>query len=392
MKQPNNIQTADAKAPVTALHTTVSKDGQWRTYHKFTGLMQFIPAGTFYARCKVNGKAVRASLDTDVFTTAKTKLADKLKELREPKHKAGTFAQHLETFKSKTEHDVDLSPTGRVFRLRCADRLVKSWPKLVDMQVDEITPDDVEAWWQKYSVQYNPQFVNHTLVYLRFILRKVAKLTIDPTAEIKPVGVKRKELVLPTMAQFQTIVQAARTSGWPEAEDSGDIIEFLAYSGCRVSEAQGVFWKDVDLVNGQVRVPCAKRRRSSREDDFRLVPIIPPMKTLLQRIQARRNLQPHERVILLDGCRRALTRGCKVAGCKRMTHHDLRHLFASVCIEAAVDIQTISRWLGHSDGGVLAQRIYGHLRKEHSLTMAAKVTFGQAVPENVVQMPQAATA
>jgi hypothetical protein len=40
-----------------------------------------------------------------------------------------------------------------------------------------------------------------------------------------------------------------------------------------------------------------------------------------------------------------------------------------------VDIPTLSRWLGHSDGGALAMRVYGHLRKDHSNAMAEKVIF-----------------
>ena len=47
-----------------------------------------------------------------------------------------------------------------------------------------------------------------------------------------------------------------------------------------------------------------------------------------------------------------------------------RHFFATTCIESGVDIPTISRWLGHKDGGALAMRTYGHLRDEHSLAMS----------------------
>jgi integrase len=60
----------------------------------------------------------------------------------------------------------------------------------------------------------------------------------------------------------------------------------------------------------------------------------------------------------------------------RVTHHDLRHLFATRCIESGVDIPTVSRWLGHKDGGALAMKVYGHLRDQHSVAMAQKVTFG----------------
>lgn len=43
----------------------------------------------------------------------------------------------------------------------------------------------------------------------------------------------------------------------------------------------------------------------------------------------------------------------KKVGMKRITHHDLRHLFATRCIESGMDIPTVSRWLGHKDGGAL---------------------------------------
>ena len=56
-------------------------------------------------------------------------------------------------------------------------------------------------------------------------------------------------------------------------------------------------------------------------------------------------------------------------------HHDLRHLFATRCIENGVDIPTVSRWLGHQDGGALCMKTYGHLRGEHSANEARKVAF-----------------
>jgi len=48
---------------------------------------------------------------------------------------------------------------------------------------------------------------------------------------------------------------------------------------------------------------------------------------------------------------------------------------ATMCIESGVDIPTVSRWLGHKDGGALAMRVYGRLRQEHSFSMVKRVTF-----------------
>ncbi|MDB6029926.1 MAG: hypothetical protein JWM16_264, partial [Verrucomicrobiales bacterium] len=64
------------------------------------------------------------------------------------------------------------------------------------------------------------------------------------------------------------------------------------------------------------------------------------------------------------------------------------HLFATRCIEAGVDIPTVSRWLGQKDGGALAMKVYGHLRDNHSPGMAKKVWFnmppaGSANPDQL---------
>jgi integrase len=71
-------------------------------------------------------------------------------------------------------------------------------------------------------------------------------------------------------------------------------------------------------------------------------------------------------------------------GMERITHHDLRHLFATACIESGVDIPTVSRWLGHRDGGALAMKVYGHLRDHHSAAAARRVSFETSPePENI---------
>jgi integrase len=107
------------------------------------------------------------------------------------------------------------------------------------------------------------------------------------------------------------------------------------------------------------------------------------MAVLLQRLKLR-NPHPNEPVCLVEKCKASLTRACKLAGIHRITHHDLRHLFATRCIESGVDIQTISRWLGHRDGGVLAMKVYGHLRPSHSAEMAKLVSFAASAKKEAV--------
>ncbi len=86
--------------------------------------------------------------------------------------------------------------------------------------------------------------------------------------------------------------------------------------------------------------------------------------------------------MLVRECQKAMNRAANEIGMVRITHHDLRHLFATLCIESGVDIPTVSRWLGHKDGGALAMKVYGHLRDQHSVAMAQRVTFGKIVNES----------
>jgi integrase len=106
--------------------------------------------------------------------------------------------------------------------------------------------------------------------------------------------------------------------------------------------------------------------------------MIPALRRLLEKLREEQQPQSGDRICKLSECQGALTRACRLVGCTRLTHHSLRHLFATRCVESGIDIPTVARWLGHSDGGMLALKIYGHLRREHSQNMAAKVTFGAA--------------
>src|SRR5438067_4549545 len=108
----------------------------------------------------------------------------------------------------------------------------------------------------------------------------------------------------------------------------------------------------------------------------RRVPLIPYARALFERMRGDRPGESLDaKVFGVGECQKALDRACKKVGADRITHHDLRHLFATRCIESGVDIPTVSRWLGHKDGGALAMKTYGHLRREHSIAQAQKVSF-----------------
>ena len=77
--------------------------------------------------------------------------------------------------------------------------------------------------------------------------------------------------------------------------------------------------------------------------------------------------------MLVKSPRIALEGACERLGIEHLRVHDLRHIFATRCLESGVDFPTLAGWLGHKDGGILAAKDYGHLVPDHSSKQAGKV-------------------
>jgi integrase len=56
-----------------------------------------------------------------------------------------------------------------------------------------------------------------------------------------------------------------------------------------------------------------------------------------------------------------------------LCQHDLRHIFATRCVEEGADWKTLAEWLGHEDGGILAAKIYTSSRDDHSFEIAERL-------------------
>ncbi|HWD20816.1 MAG TPA: site-specific integrase [Verrucomicrobiae bacterium] len=148
------------------------------------------------------------------------------------------------------------------------------------------------------------------------------------------------------------------------------LFRFLAFSGVRINEARFITWADVDFQKQMLRARITKNGKT------RWIPFNASLRELLDKLRAAHpDESPEASVMRVFECQKSIDRAAKLTGAKRITHHDLRHLFATRCIENGVDIPTVSRWLGHQDGGALCMKTYGHLRDEHSRNEARKVSF-----------------
>ena len=154
-----------------------------------------------------------------------------------------------------------------------------------------------------------------------------------------------------------------------------DLVELLAYSGMRLSEATALTWPDVDFERGQFTVTGGAK--GTKNHEVRTVPLFPALRSLLERIKAEREggIAPTQRVVPIVTAKTGIRTACLKAGLAHFHHHLCRHFFVSQAIEAGVDFKTIAAWVGHKDGGVLVAKTYGHLRDTHSAEMAKRMTW-----------------
>ena len=376
-------QANRAPVPQTRRQSRLSNDGQWRSFPKVPNLLQYVGSGSYYARIKLRGKTIRRSLDTDVFTTAKLKLLDFLKEERKKRTAVAppTFAEAQRLYEQQLDNDPAVKPQSRQYRRWCIRKLELSWPGLRALRLDEIKQETCREWAAKLSEEIACHYYNNTIATLRLIIdagikehrsRGGAPLE-NPANVLSRVRITQKEMKLPEREHFRELVTnvARESGGWgPRA---ADMIEFLAYSGMRAfSEAPWVTWEDVDWQRKEIIVR-GNPETGTKNSEVRRIPMIPDMEALLTRLKEGRSSSGP--ILEVHKCQGALTRACAKLGIARITHHDLRHLFATRCIESGVDIPTVARWLGHKDGGALAMKVYGHLRNQHSQEMAKKVRF-----------------
>jgi integrase len=284
-----------------------------------------------------------------------------------------TFGEALAVYRQRLEGNPDLKEGAKVYRRKCIVALLKSWPELETSNVARISKDACLGWAEKFATAYSASVYNNTVGTLRMVLdiavEKGARSN-NPAMFVSKRRIEQKQLRLPEPEQFHRFVEAITVgAGWC-SQECADLVQFMAYGGFRKTEAANITWADCDFGRKEMRV------RITKNGEPRLVPMIADMETLLLRIRSARTSEPAESgVMLVHECQKAMDRAARQTGMPRITHHDLRHLFATRCIESGVDIPTVARWLGHKDGGALAMKVYGHLRNQHSQEMAKKVRF-----------------
>ncbi len=242
--------------------------------------------------------------------------------------------------------------------------------------VRNITPRQCEEWLTGRGKTISASSYKHerrTLIALLDYAVRDGLLLDNPAKAALPTRkVPKPKLVIPTREQFQLLVKTIREAD-KRAQDGGNLVELLGYSGMRLGEAINLTWGEIDFERGMFTVTGGAGGTKNLE--ARTVPLFPAMRELLDRIRGQRQPLPAEEVIPIACAQNAIINACRKANLPHFLHHSMRHYFCSNAIEAGIDFKVIAGWLGHKDGGYLVAKTYGHLRDSHSFEMAKRMTF-----------------
>lgn len=240
---------------------------------------------------RVNGRLIIRSLDTKTFTSARLRLPDKLKEIREAEPVGETASGGLErdsTFEtvaklhtSQVNQDPKLKASSREARLRPLAMLRRTWPELFGMEVRRVQAVSINNYiadfqrgkWpclptrakSKTVAGNSPSTFNKLVTCLRNVFDLAVKAHViakNPASELTYKPLRKKLLNLPSKKQFASIIHHIRTKAG-QGRIAADFVEGLAYSGMRLEEAATQTWGYLDHERRMMTVNGTKADGSS---------------------------------------------------------------------------------------------------------------------------------
>jgi integrase len=133
-----------------------------------------------------------------------------------------------------------------------------------------------------------------------------------------------------------------------------DIIMIYINTGCRVAELDSILVKHIDFDKNEIFIDGTKTKGSKRA-----MPIMPPIKPILERLTANRNgeekLFPTHTINTIRNFHKPIKAKTKI----KFTLKDYRHTFATNCKDNGIPSSVYFRWFGWSDD-TMARKVYTH--------------------------------
>ena len=262
---------------------------------------------------------------------------------------------------------------------RILDKLIA--PRIGGIELDALTPDDVQGWINALAKQFAPVTVRKALVLLRSAMTQAVerdRLAKNPTRTVKA---PKMESPKPNSLDERGRAKVAQFVAIDPSSPVNIGIALALYLGLREGEVCGLTWGAVDLKRRTLSISKTIGHEGSKwyvkepktGGSKRELYIPDP---LLSALSVRRKLMNEERIqtglklasLFVTGGAdgsfmqphylstkwRRIADALELVGTqdRRPTFHDLRHTFATAAIAHGVDIKTVSSSMGHANAAM----------------------------------------
>ena len=333
----------------------------------------------YYAQLRIDGRPKRIPLDAATLDQARAELEKTRTRNREGKLPSPGYRPIFSTFAGEylasPIHAQKKRSTRGVY-----GAILERWKAhLGSVRLDKITDVMLNAYREKRLAQgVTARTVNKEMAPFYSVLTLANDRglisSLPRVRQLKEKESPKRPLLSPE--DVDCLLHHCTSDVTKNADVLRYYLRFLVLTGAREKEALRVRWADVDLGQRSVTIGADA---DSKSGHHRTVNFTPELESLMREMIESRQpdssfLFPSPQRGLKDIPAHSLRESLMLVRSKaRMPHigfHDFRHFFASQCVMAGIDFMTIAAWLGHSDGGVLVGKVYGHLADEHKRRMA----------------------
>ena len=318
------------------------------------------PDGLFEQIKTINGKRVAFRGKTEKEVT------DKMVQYQEEQEKGPLFRDVAEKWWWDKVDEIEYN-TAKGYK--AVYKHIIAW--FGDLYIKDISPSEVAAYI-KYTANrgYAYKTVSNRLSVLRLICDYAVANDIiqyNPTTSITvPRKLPRSRRNIASDKDIALICKNARNGLF------GLLGVFCLYTGCRISEAYAVRFKDIDRTAQTLTIGNAiyyehgqpKLKAPKTDAGYRTV----PLPSFLLELIPEGN--PSDYLFSIDGGKTPLTESQARKGWAKYqketgitcTPHQLRHAYATLLYEAKIDEKTAQKMMGHADISTTI-KIYTHIRE-----------------------------
>ncbi len=229
-------------------------------------------------------------------------------------------------------------------------------PAIPDKPLNEVRAPEMLKAIENCPYSYMRQVVYNVL---RAVFKRAYQFDLiaeNPAEKLDFVYHKRKKGRALTHEEQTAFIQAIQD------DYTRPLWLFYLLSGVRCQEALTLLWEDIDYDHNRIFIRGTKTEYSER-----YIPLFPQIAELLKEIpRTGENVFPYT----YRAVQCAFYRILKKCGL-HFRIHDLRHTFATRCLESGITTKTVSKWLGHKHTAT-TEEIYSHLLTEFERAEVAK--------------------